>query len=121
MIDKAYHIRDKALISVLYESRCRISDLLTRRIKHIVFDEYGAILMIDRKTGMRRIRLIQSVPLLANWIENHPQRDNPNSFLCLLEILETIRIFLKFLSLKNSSALFMLYIFEPQFSFSSSP
>ncbi len=80
MVEKATNIRDKALIMTLYESGCRIGETLTRKLKHVVFDEYGAVLMVDGKTGMRRVRLIQSVPLLANWIENHPQGE-PESFL----------------------------------------
>lgn len=80
MIEKAYSIRDKALISALYESGCRIGELLSRKIRHMSFDKFGAVLIVDGKTGARRIRLIQSVPLLANWISNHPKQ-NPESFL----------------------------------------
>ncbi len=80
MIQKAYSIRDKALIAVLYESGCRIGELLTRKVKHIAFDKYGGVLIVDGKTGQRRVRLIQSIPLLANWISNHPQ-GNPESYL----------------------------------------
>ncbi|MFH1978455.1 MAG: site-specific integrase [Candidatus Aenigmatarchaeota archaeon] len=81
MISAANNIRDKALISVLYESGARIGELLTRRRKHITFDDYGAVMTVDGKIGMRRVRLIHSVPLLANWMENHPKRDDDNVFL----------------------------------------
>ena len=81
MIKCAYNIRNKALISVLYESGCRIGELLSRRIKHVIFDEFGAVLIVDGKTGMRRLRLINSVPLLSNWIAHHPKNDDPESFL----------------------------------------
>ena len=80
MIQKARTIRDKALIAVLYESGCRIGELLTRKIKHMMFDKYGGALIVDGKTGQRRVRLIQSVPLLANYISNHPH-GNPESYL----------------------------------------
>ncbi len=80
MIQKAYSIRDKALIAVLYESGCRIGELLTRKIKHVSFDKYGGVLIVDGKTGQRRVRLIQSIPLIANYISNHPQ-GNPESYL----------------------------------------
>lgn len=64
MIDSADHIRDKALVSLTYESGFRIGEVLTLRIKHIVFDEYGAkVLVGEGKTGMRRIQnsLLSSV------------------------------------------------------------
>ena len=76
LIDKAETIRDKALISTLFESGCRISELGNLRIKNVVFDQYGTVIIVSGKTGMRRIRLIDSTPYLANWIENHPFRDD---------------------------------------------
>ncbi len=76
MIKVAVHTRDKALVALSYESGFRVEEILTLRIRHIVFDEYGATIVCNGKTGMRRIRLVSSVPYLAAWIENHPFRDN---------------------------------------------
>ena len=80
MIDAADHIRDKAFVALLYESGFRIEEVLTLHIKHIQFDEFGAKIVVAKgKTGMRKIRVVSSVPYLANWIENHPLRDNPDA------------------------------------------
>jgi len=79
MIKTADHPRDKAFIAVLYESGCRIGELLSLKIKHVVFDEYGAKIIVNGKTGMRRIRIITYSSLLATLIEMHPNRDNPES------------------------------------------
>ena len=78
LIEKAETIRDKALISSLFESGCRISELGNLRIKNVAFDQYGTVIVVSGKTGMRRVRLIDSTPYLANWIENHPFRDEPD-------------------------------------------
>jgi integrase len=76
LIETAWRPRDKALISVLYESGCRISELLEMKRKDITFDQYGAVVMVHGKTGSRRVRLIISVPHLANWLENyHPDKN----------------------------------------------
>ena len=75
MIDGAEHPRDKALIGVLYESGCRIGEILTLRCKDIKFDKYGTVLMVNGKTGSRRVRIISSTRYLATWIENHPLRN----------------------------------------------
>jgi site-specific recombinase XerD len=83
LIAAADHIRDKALVSALYESGFRIGELLSLTLNNIEFDEYGAKIVGDGKTGMRRIRLVASAPFLATWIENHPLRDNPESPLWL--------------------------------------
>lgn len=57
--------RDKALISTLYDSGCRISEVLTLKIKDVEFDEYGAFLLVHGKTGNRWVRVVgNSVPLL---------------------------------------------------------
>jgi len=68
----ATHPRDKALVAVLYESGCRVGELLNLRLKHVEFDDYGAVMIVDGKTGMRRVRLVASAPALAVWMDSHP-------------------------------------------------
>lgn len=79
LINAACTVRDKALVSVLYESGCRIGELLNVRLKDVEFDDYGAIILVRGKTGPRRIRLISCVPRLSVWIEHHPGKTNPES------------------------------------------
>jgi integrase/recombinase XerD len=66
---------------VLYESGCRIGELMMLRIKHISFDEFGALILVDGKTGPRRVRLISSVPYLNDWLRNYPGEYSRDSFL----------------------------------------
>jgi len=73
--------RDRALIMLLYESGCRAGELLDLEIRNLTFDDYGASLILDGKTGMRRVRLIDSVPDLRIWLNHHPQADNPQAHL----------------------------------------
>lgn len=79
LVAAASCIRDRALISALYESGCRIGELLNIRLKDMDFDDYGIVIMVNGKTGPRRVRVISSVPHLSNWIENHPNRGSPNA------------------------------------------
>ena len=79
LIDAADNPRDKAMIFIVYESGCRIGEVSSRQIKHVQFDEYGAKLMVDGKTGMRRVRLVSSVPSLSVWLSHHPDKDNPEA------------------------------------------
>lgn len=72
LIKTANHLRDKALISVLYEAGVRAGELLNMSIKDVVFDDIGAIARVSGKTGDRRIRLVFSASYLRNWIEKHP-------------------------------------------------
>jgi len=79
LVDAADNLRDKALVLVLYESGCRIGELLTLQLKHVQFDKYGAVLLVNGKTGQRRVRVILSASKLNQWVENHPLRDDPNA------------------------------------------
>ena len=74
-------MRDKAIILCLYESGARVGEFLPIQIKHIQFDQYGALIMLYGKTGSRRIRLIASSPMLAKWLSVHPDRENPESYI----------------------------------------
>ena len=79
MIDSALHPMDKALIASLYETGCRIGELAGLQIKNVHFDNYGAIIIVNGKTGMRRIRTIFSAPYLSSWLDIHPNKLDPNS------------------------------------------
>lgn len=81
MINEAHHPRNKALISLLYESGCRVGEVLSLKVKHVSFDDHGAKVVVKGKTGMRKIRLIACIPYLSTWIENHPKGDNPDASL----------------------------------------
>ncbi len=81
MAEATDNLMEKALIMVLYESACRIGELLNLRIKDLSSDQYGCIIMVDGKTGMRRIRLIESSPDLLLWFNNHPQKQDRVSLL----------------------------------------
>lgn len=78
--------RDKAIVQCLYETGCRIGELLTIRIGNIKFDEYGAVLHVRGKTGDRRIRIVASAPVLSTWLEHHPYREDPRAFVWIVRL-----------------------------------
>ncbi|RLI13012.1 MAG: hypothetical protein DRO43_06445 [Candidatus Hecatellales archaeon] len=63
----------------MYESACRPHELLGLRLRNVQVDQYGAVTMVDGKTGQRRIRLVQSAPYLQVWINHHPRKDDPDA------------------------------------------
>jgi len=79
LINLADHPRDKALVSVLYESGARVGEIASLQIGNIKFDEYGVILNVIGKTGARHIRIISSTPYLSTWLQNHPFRNDNNA------------------------------------------
>lgn len=71
--------RDRAFLDVHYEAGTRPGEILNLQIKHVKFDDNGAVIHVDGKTGARPIRLIKSVPNLASWMSVHPFKENPNA------------------------------------------
>jgi len=79
LIKTAETSRDKALISTLFESGCRIGEIATLTIGKVVFDDYGTVISVKGKTGSRKIRLVSSTSYLANWIQDHPFKGNKDA------------------------------------------
>lgn len=81
MMEHTDNPRDRAIIHVLYESGCRASELLGMAYKDIIFDQYGAVIRVNGKTGERRVRLIESSPDLRLYMDLHPNRSNPEGMM----------------------------------------
>ena len=79
LIRVADNPRDKAFVSVLFESGCRIGELLNLRLKNVQFEDGYTKLVVNGKTGKRMIPLVFSAPALMEWINNHPSRHNYES------------------------------------------
>jgi len=54
-------LRNRALISLLYDSGCRPGELLTLQRKDVIFDDDGLIVFFNGKTGPRRVRIITTL------------------------------------------------------------
>jgi len=76
--------RDRAFIDCHAEAGTRPGEILNLQLKHLTFDQYGAVIRVDGKTGTRNIRLIKSVPNLAHWKNVHPFKDNPEAPLWII-------------------------------------
>lgn len=76
------HIRLKAETAILYESGCRIGEILGEtgpRIKDVTFLDTYAVIRVLGKTGERTVPLIRSVPYLRAWLQIHPDINNPDA------------------------------------------
>ncbi len=80
LVEACTQARDKALISLLYDSGCRISEILTLRWGSISFESWGAALAVHGKTGTRRVVVVgNSIPYLLAWREIHPLKAEPET------------------------------------------
>lgn len=81
MIDACENHRDKAIISLLYDSGARAGEILNRAIKDIEFTDYGMVLRIrSGKTSYRKVVIVGDSPVyLRSWLDVHPDRNNLNA------------------------------------------
>lgn len=73
LIQSCANTMQRALLSFLYETGCRIGEVLTLRVGDVRFDSIGGIAIVDGKTGLRRVRFIWSVPEIQQWLNSHPR------------------------------------------------
>ena len=79
-------IRDKCYHSMTLDTSARPHELLNLKIKDVKFKvssegiQYAKI-TVKGKTGSRTLSLIDSIPYIKEWILNHPERQNPDSWL----------------------------------------
>ena len=81
LIDACENARDKAILSLLYDSGVRASELLNRKIKDLEFEDYGLVLRVrSGKTGYRQVVVVGESPIyLRQWLDIHPDRNNTDS------------------------------------------
>jgi len=82
LIDAADNTRDRALVSFMYDSGCRIGEILGIRQRDVTVDQYGARIVVRGKTGDRPVRLILSTPDLIRLINEHPCKGPENPLFC---------------------------------------
>lgn len=80
LVDAAIHPRDKAFVMTLYETGTRIGEILPIKIKHLSFDGDMASIFVNGKTGPRRIPIVISASYLAQWLNMHPYKRDPEAY-----------------------------------------
>ncbi|MCK5343189.1 MAG: tyrosine-type recombinase/integrase, partial [Candidatus Heimdallarchaeota archaeon] len=75
LVDAADNPRDRCLIFVLYESGCRAGEIVGIRQKDIEIKKTHATVIVNGKTGARKIVLINSIGDLIHWMNVHPKKD----------------------------------------------
>jgi len=81
LIRAARYDRDKAFLSMLFETGARISELSSLEIMDIRLDSKPIKVYIQHsktedKEGRRVVYLIKSEPYLKRWLEQHPRNNN---------------------------------------------
>lgn len=93
LIEMADNPRDEAMISLLYESGCRISEFLNIKLKDITFEQEYAMINVMGKTGNRSIPISKSIPLLKTYLNYN--KKGKEDYLFPLEYRNTSKIIKK--------------------------
>lgn len=79
--------RDRCYHALARDMSARPHEILNLRFKDIKFNltnrgiQYAEVRITQGKTGPRTVPLIDSIPYLKEWIEEHPNGKNPDSFI----------------------------------------
>jgi integrase len=84
-IDACKNARDKAFVAVLWETGARIGELIDVTVGDVEDREHGLQIMVDGKTGPRRLPLVESVPYLSRWLNEHPNPEKDAPLWCKVQ------------------------------------
>ncbi|KXB01604.1 hypothetical protein AKJ41_00970 [candidate division MSBL1 archaeon SCGC-AAA259O05] len=79
LLDASRNPRDRALISLMWETGARPGEYLDLEVGDIEDRAKGKKVLIEGKTGMRRLPLVSSVPHLNAWLSQHPANGDPRA------------------------------------------
>lgn len=79
LLEAASDTQMKAMLAVLWETGCRVGELLTMRIGSVIPRERYAQVRLSGKTGERCIPIVFSWPYLQQWMMIHPYRGESSS------------------------------------------
>jgi integrase/recombinase XerD len=82
MLDATQNTRDRAFLYMLYETGCRLGELLDLKLEDVHFDSDKSYFDVTRsKTQERRIFIFDCVRDLLAWMNQHPQKNDPEAYL----------------------------------------
>ena len=70
MLAQTPNPRDRCLLSVMYDSGCRVSEIIPLNRENVILTDQGAVITVTGKTGRRRLLLLNSAPLLRDLLNS---------------------------------------------------
>lgn len=84
LIKACLNPRDKALVSIIADTGCRIGEILTLTVGRVEVNGHGLAITVSGKTGDRRVLAVgDSLVHVTTWLSLHPRRDDPDAPLFL--------------------------------------
>ncbi len=81
MLDVVDYARDKAIYGTAIEGGLRRGELLSLGLKDFVKTSYGYDVTVSGKTGSSTFPVVLFAPLLTQWLNLHPYKNNKEAYL----------------------------------------
>ena len=82
MLDNIKNIQYKCLIILTYETAARVDEIRNIKIGDITqYEQYTNVFIGKSKTQQRNLPVIQSIPYLNQWLNNHPLKHDKKAHL----------------------------------------
>lgn len=80
MLNACQNPRDQCMLSMLNEMGCRVGELLSINIRQLEdCEDYFRVTIQHSKTLPRKLKLLDSKPFIARWLNSHPKLQGPDS------------------------------------------
>lgn len=79
LVNACTKLRDRALVALTYDTAGRSEEILKLKVGSVILDEHGGIVTLEGDTGARRIRIVESVRYVEDWLRIHPRRNDPEA------------------------------------------
>lgn len=91
MIDTCLNRRDKAIISLMYETGCRVGELVACNIDDFInFGRYAKV-RLRGKTGIRTVAVSDCITFIERWLNEHPYNNDSKAPLFTTESSNNLR------------------------------
>jgi len=77
---------ERALIKLLHETGARVGEILGIKIRDIQDKESHWLITVNGKTGERTVPIREAVPYLAQWMNHHPNKEDPEASLWISDM-----------------------------------
>lgn len=93
--------RDRALVSLLWETGGRVAEIGNLQIKHLTKTAHGYLLDVEGKTGARNPLVVGSAPAVTAWLAYHPFRNNPDAPLWVYQYQQRTPHYLRYQTIRK--------------------
>jgi len=96
IINKTGNIKHKALLYFMFDSGARPDEALNIKVKDLIEkDNFYKVRIVYSKTKPRTISVNLATPYLKDWLKEHPEEDDPESYIFSFSYNSMVKILVR--------------------------